>query len=282
MKWLFLLLLPMAAIGQPINFAWDNAPTNPAGTTTELVVNSISYTGLVGNTTTIDVPISPGQNIDAIARAIPPEGYQCGNPLVLCPPSIWSNRVLVTIPMNPENVYATKTWTGLDNFVIDNFNRANETPLTGNWYNKTGINLSSNKVVSTTNSDKFAVRKTPQFTANQFSEIKLIATPGYDFGVAVRCSSTQLTGYWLTPYSNGSSISISKFNNGSYSILSTVSAITKINDMLKLEIVGNVLKGYVNNNLVITTTDNNPITTGQPGLFMYDTSTLDDWKGGNL
>jgi len=282
MRWLFLLLLPMAAIAQPINFSWDNAPSNPPGTTTELVVNSISYTGLIGNTATIDLPISQGQNIDAIARAIPPYGYQCGDPLALCPPSIWSNRVLVTIPMNPENVYATKTWTGLDNFVIDNFNRANETPLTGNWYNKTGINLSSNKVVSTTNSDKFAVRKTPQFTANQFSEIKLIATPGYDFGPSVRCSSTQLTGYWLTPYSNGSSINISKFNNGSYSVLSTVQTQTSLNDIFRLEIVGNVLKGYVNNNLVITTTDNNPITTGQPGLFMYDKSTLDDWKGGNL
>jgi len=292
----------MAAIGQPITFSWDNAPSNPPGTTTELLINEQIYSGYSVNTATIDVPILPGQNIDAKARAIPPLGWQCllnenqnisfchepyqvstpECPLKLCEPSVYSNQVLVTIPKNPENVYAIKTWRGLDTFVIDNFNRANETPLTGNWYNKAGINLSINKVVSTTYSDKFAVRKTPQFTANQYSEIKLINTPGYDFGPSVRCSSTQLTGYWFTPFSNGTSVLIAKFNNGSFSTLLTTQAQTKVNDILRLEINGNVLKGYINGVQVISTTDNNPIATGQPGLFIYDTSTLDDWKGGNL
>jgi len=93
-----LLLLPMAAIAQPITFAWDNAPSNPQGTTTELVVNGIIYTGYAGNTATIDMPILPGQNIDAKARAIPPTGALCGDPLDLCQPSIYSNQVLITLP----------------------------------------------------------------------------------------------------------------------------------------------------------------------------------------
>jgi hypothetical protein len=114
MRWLLLLLFPIAAIGRPFIFSWDNAPSNPSGTTTELIVNSISYTGLTGDMATIDLPVQPGQNIDAIARAMPPDGHQCGDPLALCPPSAWSNQVLVTVPMYPENVYATKTWTGFD------------------------------------------------------------------------------------------------------------------------------------------------------------------------
>jgi len=277
-----LLLLPMAAIAQPITFAWDNAPSNPQGTTTELVVNGIIYTGYAGNTATIDMPILPGQNIDAKARAIPPTGALCGDPLDLCQPSIYSNQVLITLPENPSNVYATKTWTGLDAFVTDNFNRANETPLAGNWYSKSGINLVNNAVKSTNNTDKFVSIKQPVCNTNQFSEIKIISTSIFDFGPAVRVSSTSMTGYWMTAYSNGSAIAISKFNNGSYSVLSTTSAQTKINDIHRLEINGNILKGYINGIQVITAIDSNPIVTGQPGLFIYDTSTLDDWKGGNL
>jgi hypothetical protein len=134
MRWLIALLaFPLAAIGQPLNFAWDNAPINPAGTTTELLINGQTFSGYTGTTATIEVPVIPGQNIDAKARAIPPTGWQCvlnpaqdlslctnGQtstpecPLKLCEPSVYSNQVLVTNPADPSNIYATKTWTGLD------------------------------------------------------------------------------------------------------------------------------------------------------------------------
>ena len=292
----------MAAIGQSLNFTWDNASTNPVGTTTELLINGQIYSGYTDNTATIDVPIAPGQTIDAKARSIPPTGWKCllnSNqdlnlchnpyqvstpecPLTLCQPSIYSNQVLVTIPKDPETVYATKTWTGLDTFITDNFNRANETPLSGNWYSKIGINLSNNRLVSTVSSDKFISIKTPTISANQFSEIKIIATPSFDFGPAVRVSSTNLTGYWLTANGDGTIILIVKFNNGALSVLSMVQSTVKLNDIIRLEINGNVLKGYVNGIQVTTVIDNSPIASGQPGLFIYDTSTLDDWKGGNL
>ena len=99
-------------------FLWDNvarcsAPDTPAGcwpegTTVELVANGVSFQGLDGTTmpsgsATVTLPINPGQQIDAIARAVASDGRKSG----------WSNRVYVTLPMNPINpwlLFAPIVW----------------------------------------------------------------------------------------------------------------------------------------------------------------------------
>ena len=135
MRWLFLLLLPMTVMSQPLTFTWDNPEIRPPGTTTELLINGQTYSGYTGNTATIDVPTVPGQNINAKARAIPPSGLLCllnSNqditlchdpyqvstaecPLTLCQPSVYSNQFSITNPADPTNVYATKTWINANN-----------------------------------------------------------------------------------------------------------------------------------------------------------------------
>lgn len=100
------------AISRPVTFAWDSNPTWPAGTTVELEANGASANGITASQHTLDIPVQPGEVINARARAIPPSGYQCGNPLAPCPPSPWSESLAQTVPQNPSGLWATKELTG--------------------------------------------------------------------------------------------------------------------------------------------------------------------------
>ena len=60
-------------------------------------------------TATVTLPIEKGQQVDAVARAVAPDGYQCGNPPVTCKYSEWSNRVYVTVPVDPTDPWARYT-----------------------------------------------------------------------------------------------------------------------------------------------------------------------------
>lgn len=102
-----LTLCTSVAVARNTSFAWDASPTWPAGTTVELEANGASASGITGPTHTIDVPVQPGGLITARARAIPPAGYECGDPLVLCPPSPWSESLVATVPPDPTGLQAT-------------------------------------------------------------------------------------------------------------------------------------------------------------------------------
>ena len=101
-----------AAIARPVTFAWDAGQSWPAGTTVELEANGASANGITENQHTIDVNVQPGEIINARARAIPPSGYECGDPLALCPPSPWSESLVQTAPPSPVGLWATKELTG--------------------------------------------------------------------------------------------------------------------------------------------------------------------------
>ncbi len=118
-----------ASIARQVTFAWDAGPTWPAGTTVELEANGVSANGISGIQYTLDVPVQPGEVITARARAIPPAGYECclgeissdgGNPPVYscsipfetCPPSLWYESLIKTIPPNPSGLWATKEHSG--------------------------------------------------------------------------------------------------------------------------------------------------------------------------
>ena len=102
----------VSAIARPVTFAWDSSPDWPAGTTVELEANGASANGITANQHTIDVPVQPGEIINARARAIPPFGYACGEPLELCQPSPWSESLIRTVPQNPSGLFATKEIVG--------------------------------------------------------------------------------------------------------------------------------------------------------------------------
>ena len=79
----------------------------PAGTTVELCVNGQCIPGLDGATMPtaqyrMDMLVDHGDVIHGKARAVAPEGYQCGDQPVPCPYSDWSNNVVLTYPPPPS------------------------------------------------------------------------------------------------------------------------------------------------------------------------------------
>jgi hypothetical protein len=103
------LALGFAATAERITtFAWDAAPTWPPGTTVELCGNGPTcLTGLTGLSATMTLLVNPGEVIQGMARAIPPPGYQCGEPLADCPPSAWAT-LSATWPAAPTGRQAWK------------------------------------------------------------------------------------------------------------------------------------------------------------------------------
>lgn len=105
---LLLLVWTSALAGRLTGFGWDWNSTWPAGTTIELCGNgNTCATGLTGTQHILDLPVAPGDIIEGRARAIPPAGYLCGDPPVLCGPSGWG-MVQRTWPVAPANFIAAR------------------------------------------------------------------------------------------------------------------------------------------------------------------------------
>jgi hypothetical protein len=106
------LLVPFAALGLasqsataiPLTFAWNARQDWPSGTTIELEANGVTADGITATQHTFDVPVQPGEVISARVRAIPPTGYQCGDPLGPCEPSDW-DTLAQTLPAVPTGVW---------------------------------------------------------------------------------------------------------------------------------------------------------------------------------
>lgn len=103
-----LLAAPAAFAGKWTTFGWDWDASWPVGTTIELCGNgNTCASGLTGTQYTLDLPVVQGQVISGRARAIPPAGYLCGDPPVLCGPSGWG-MVQRTWPVAPANFIAAR------------------------------------------------------------------------------------------------------------------------------------------------------------------------------
>jgi hypothetical protein len=100
-----LTLCASVADARNVTFAWNSNPTWQVGTTVELEANGTSANGITASQHTLDVPVQPGEVINARVRAIPPSGYECGDPLALCQPSPWATLVQ-TVPPVPTGVWA--------------------------------------------------------------------------------------------------------------------------------------------------------------------------------
>lgn len=93
MRWLALVglwLLAITGTAAPVSFAWDAQLDYPPGVTYELFANECSLSGITATTATCDLSGNPGDPLLALVRAIPPAGYQCGDPPVECGPSAWA------------------------------------------------------------------------------------------------------------------------------------------------------------------------------------------------
>lgn len=129
---------------------------------------------------------------------------------------------------------------------------------------------------------------TDTFDNDQYSQATVTAiASGVYIGVAVRCSGTDngsnMTGYLF--YSDSTDgCYIDEYSNGNYiGTLAGAGTAFAVNDVIRLEVEGTAIRGYVNGNLRLSATDSS-ITGGQAGICAYDSgaSRIDNWEGGNL
>jgi len=186
----------------------------------------------------------------------------------------------------------------------DNFNRANEDPLSGggSWLQEFDISNTNLRIVSNSvqlsnvgNSCFYYNGISPG--ADQFSEVKLSTVTSNGFnGVALLVRAVTGTGgtYMARVYFNNGSFYSQDFlvytTSSGYTVLDTGFASWAQGDTAKFVVSGTtnpVLSLYQNGSLVETYTDTSgTLTFGKPGVCLAaDTNTadiqVDDWRGGD-
>jgi hypothetical protein len=162
----------------------------------------------------------------------------------------------------------------------DDFNRA-DGALGANWttaHNGGGKVLGNAYAPVTNYTSEAALYSGTAFTAMQYSQAKR-ASFGEFAGLAVRMS---VGGNYYAWFHNGT---LQKFVGGTGTTLGTF-ATFGVGPVVRLQIVGNTLEGFISGASQFTFTDStSPLTTGQPGLATYnmaDGCKIDDWEGGDL
>lgn len=178
----------------------------------------------------------------------------------------------------------------------DNFNRANETPLAGNWTDISQpfhqFNLVTNSVTcSAFDNDCESIYNAGSFGADQYSEaaLSVTGTPGGDQGAGVTVRSvgpaaTRTEYRLIVDHAASNNVTLSKFISGAKTALTTFTSAFTNGDVWRLEVSGSNITIKRNGSTVSTVTDSS-VTTGQPGITYSSTvsgATIDDWAGGDL
>jgi hypothetical protein len=190
------------------------------------------------------------------------------------------NGVVWTSVFTPGAVRAENTM-GEDNFV-----RADETPIAGNWSTDStftpGLRLLTNALQG--GSAGNALSSWNAFTPadDQFSQVQvLVLGTSSDFGPTCRGNNA---GSAYIALANTGAEGIAKFTAGTYSSIAAV-AITPnlaVGDIFRLECEGSTLR-MVRNGLVLGSTTDTSFTAGSVGVHIFPTnSRMKDWRGGDI
>lgn len=174
-----------------------------------------------------------------------------------------------------------------EDLVTDDFNRANESPLSGggNWSTATGMNalrLVSNEVATVTADSDSGMRYTGVSAGiDHYSEITISNIGASDFGCAV-CMMANGDCYLTTGF-NGVELFIFSRIGGSFNQLGVVTAVYAASDVIRLERFGAALRLYKNGTLILTVTAEVDLVGGTFGIFGYDgTFRITSFTGGKL
>ena len=167
----------------------------------------------------------------------------------------------------------------------DDFNRADETPLAGNWTKArdaaANLNLSSNKVIRASGSyDTWYFWNANSFTSAQYSWA--IAGTGTGQGVCVHAKTGTLG---LVALWSGGTIYLCKAVP-TFSAVATASDTQSPGDTLQISITGDGGDVTVSRNgtTKLTWTDTSGLTGGSAGIVISSddpNALLDDWSGGS-
>lgn len=179
----------------------------------------------------------------------------------------------------------------------DNFNRANQNPLTAPWTNTGPVSfvLTSNAVTSNSlGSDSSAVRSSTPWGNDQYSKAKLTVTGtaggGTGPGLFVRGASAAVTGYRLaTDHAATNNFELGRFIAGAFTSLAVFTRAWTDGDTFELRVTGPAtaarLEVFHNGTSVQVFTDNSSIASGSPGIAYSSISgafTIDDWEGNDV
>lgn len=81
------ILCALTAVSGAWTLQWDSGSDWPTGTTVTACLNNVCVNGITGNSQSFSEVYPPGTVLHGTAQAVPPVGYQCGDPLAACPPS---------------------------------------------------------------------------------------------------------------------------------------------------------------------------------------------------
>ena len=181
--------------------------------------------------------------------------------------------------------------TALVQLAGDDFNRANENPIAGNWTSGPGfasdVQLLNNAVRvvwdPTFNNNAVAFWSARTWPANQWSEVTIPTVPTTDdVGPAVRIAASEATYYVAPVYPDGRLAIYRSINHSFVQLHTTGPGVAVAGDRVRLEVEGTVLRVFKNGVLMGEVVDG-AIVAGAPGLVLDDvTATLDDWAGGTI
>ena len=173
----------------------------------------------------------------------------------------------------------------------DDFNRADENPIAGNWTSGPGVasdvQLLNNaaKVVgfAPLNGNGVAFWSARTWPANQWSEVTVPTVPTTDdVGPAVRIAASEATYYLAAVYWDGRLAIHRSINHSFVQLHTTGPGVVVAGDRVRLEAEGTVLRVFKNGVLMGEAVDD-AIAAGAPGVVLDDmTATLDDWAGGTI
>jgi hypothetical protein len=178
----------------------------------------------------------------------------------------------------------------------DNFNRANETPLAGNWTCFINTwNLAGNICVAASGAvDADAVYNAITPANDQFSQADLTVsgTNGSDQGVGLLLrtdGAASPTHYRIVvDHAATNNVAIDRFNTGTFASLKTVTQAWTDGDTWRVEVTGFIIT-IKRNAATVTTFDDSAsgskIASGKVGICFSSTETsasLDNWSGGDL
>ena len=174
----------------------------------------------------------------------------------------------------------------------DNFNRANETPLSGvgNWTAGPGtwnnLDLNTN-AIRTTGADGAAAYTAVSWPNDGYSEhiFPTFSAGSHDAGPAYRLSTLVQTAYVAVIVSNGDNDGIWSRVAGIWTQLSNPAGGIDADDIVRIECEGTTIRMKINGTVVSSVTDS-AIASGSCGIYGSVTAsasfTMDNWAGGDL
>lgn len=163
----------------------------------------------------------------------------------------------------------------------DSFNRADESPLASPWATgslHSGIYLVSNGVkASAANTSSFSYYNSGTWDADQWAEVTYTTVSTDTGGPAVRGGSNGA--HYMVTFNGGLLKVFYVDSGGGFTGIGTQPAVTvTTGDVVRLQITGSNLEVFKNTVSQWTGT-HSTLTSGNPGIFSYDgTTVMDDWN----